>query len=46
MDESDASCTYLWDARNGDWSSELTRLLGVDVNLLPPFGPRTPSSAP
>jgi xylulokinase len=46
MDESDASCTYLWDARNGDWSSELTRLLGVDVSLLPPFGPRTPSSAP
>jgi xylulokinase len=36
MDESDASCTYLWDARNGDWSSELTRLLGVDVSLLPP----------
>ena len=36
MDESDASCTYLWDARNGDWSPELARLLGVDVRLLPP----------
>ena len=36
MDEFDASCTYLWDARNGDWSRELARLLGVDVRLLPP----------
>ena len=36
MDESDASCTYLWDARNGDWSPELARLLGIDVRLLPP----------
>ncbi|HTZ68518.1 MAG TPA: FGGY family carbohydrate kinase [Roseiarcus sp.] len=35
MDESDASCTYLWDARNGDWSPELARLLGVEVALLP-----------
>jgi xylulokinase len=35
MDESDASCTYLWDARGGDWTSELTSLLGVDVGLLP-----------
>ncbi len=36
MDESDASCTYLWDARNGEWSPKLARLLGVDVKLLPP----------
>ena len=36
MDESDASCTYLWDARSGEWSPELARLLGVDVRLLPP----------
>jgi xylulokinase len=36
MDESDASCTYLWDARSGDWSPELARLLGVDLRLLPP----------
>lgn len=35
MDESDASCTYLWNARSGDWSSELTSLLGVDARLLP-----------
>jgi xylulokinase len=35
MDESDASCTYLWDARTGDWSPELTRCLGIDVGLLP-----------
>ena len=35
MDESDASCTYLWDARNGAWSPELARLLGVDLRLLP-----------
>jgi xylulokinase len=35
MDESDASCTYLWDAREGDWSSELTSLLGVEARLLP-----------
>jgi len=25
-----------WDARNGDWSRELARLLGVDVRVLPP----------
>ena len=36
MDESDASCTYLWDAQNGAWSPELARLLGVDLRLLPP----------
>ena len=36
MDESDASCTYLWDARSGDWSPELAGLPGVDVRLLPP----------
>jgi xylulokinase len=39
MDESDASCTYLWDARNGEWSPELARLLGVDIRLLPPVRP-------
>jgi xylulokinase len=35
MDESDASCTYLWDGRSGDWSPELTHLLGIDDRLLP-----------
>jgi xylulokinase len=35
MDESDASCAYLWDTRSGDWSPELTSLLGVDDRLLP-----------
>src|SRR5947209_4238929 len=39
MDESDASCTYLWDARTGDWSPELARLLGVDMSILPMVRP-------
>src|SRR5574337_934068 len=36
MDESDASCTYLWDAREGAWSARLASRLGVDLKLLPP----------
>jgi xylulokinase len=36
MDESDASCTYLFDARLNAWSPELAGLLGVDLELLPP----------
>jgi xylulokinase len=35
MDESDASCTYLWDGRSSAWSPELTSLLGIDHRLLP-----------
>ena len=36
MDESDASCTYLFDARTNRWSGDLTARLGVDPALLPP----------
>lgn len=36
MDESDASCTYLFDARVNAWSPELAKLLGVELKLLPP----------
>lgn len=36
MDESDASCTYLFDARTRRWSGELASLLGIDAALLPP----------
>jgi xylulokinase len=36
MDESDASCTYLFDARSQSWSPVLAKLLGVDFSLLPP----------
>jgi xylulokinase len=36
MDESDASCTYLFDARANAWSPLLARRLGVDPELLPP----------
>jgi xylulokinase len=36
MDESDASCTYLFDARTHAWSALLTQRLGVDPALLPP----------
>ena len=36
MDESDASCTYLFDARTNAWSSSLAERLGVARKLLPP----------
>ncbi len=36
MDESDASCTYLFDARANAWSPLLAQRLGVDPALLPP----------
>jgi xylulokinase len=36
MDESDASCTYLFDARTNAWSPLLAKRLGVDLALLPP----------
>jgi xylulokinase len=36
MDESDASCTYLFDARANAWSPLLAGRLGVDPELLPP----------
>ncbi len=36
MDESDASCTYLFDARANAWSPVLAGKLGVDLELLPP----------
>jgi sugar (pentulose or hexulose) kinase len=36
MDESDASCTYLFDARANAWSPILAGKLGVDPELLPP----------
>jgi xylulokinase len=36
MDESDASCTYLFDARSRSWSPLLATRLGVDFTLLPP----------
>lgn len=36
MDESDASCTYLFDGRTGVWSPELAELLGVELELMPP----------
>lgn len=52
MDESDASCTYLWDARNNDWSRELADVLDIDIHLLPPvraahdiLGALTPKAA-
>ena len=35
MDESDASCTYLFDARANTWSPLLAGRLGVDPELLP-----------
>ncbi len=36
MDESDASCTYLFDARTNGWSAPLTKRLDIDPVLLPP----------
>lgn len=36
MDESDASCTYLFDAGNKTWSGLLAERLAVDRALLPP----------
>ena len=36
MDESDASCTYLFDARTHEWSPLLAARLDVDPKLLPP----------
>ena len=36
MDESDASCTYLFDATTNAWSPLLAERLGVDPALLPP----------
>ncbi len=36
MDESDASCTYLFDARENAWSGWLADRMGVDPALLPP----------
>jgi xylulokinase len=36
MDESDASCTYLFDTRTGAWSPLLAARLGVDLAILPP----------
>jgi sugar (pentulose or hexulose) kinase len=36
MYESDASCTYLFDARANTWSPLLAGRLGVDQELLPP----------
>ncbi len=36
MDESDASCTYLFDARANAWSPLLAEKLGVGLKLLPP----------
>lgn len=36
MDEFDASCTYLFDARQNAWSADLAGLLGIDLRLLPP----------
>jgi xylulokinase len=39
MDESDASCTYLFDAREQRWSGVLAARLGLDVALLPPVYP-------
>ncbi len=52
MDESDASCTYLFDARANAWSPLLAERLGVDPALLPPvrqahelLGAVTPAAA-
>jgi FGGY family of carbohydrate kinases, N-terminal domain len=36
VDESDASCTYLFDARANAWSPLLVGKFGVDPELLPP----------
>ena len=36
MDESDASCTYLFDSEANAWSPLLAGRLGVDPELLPP----------
>jgi xylulokinase len=52
MDESDASCTYLFDARANAWSPLLAGKLGIDLELLPPvhhaselIGAVTPAAA-
>ncbi len=52
MDESDASCTYLFDAQTHRWSAELAARLGIDTALLPPvhaahdiLGTVTPAAA-
>jgi xylulokinase len=52
MDESDASCTYLFDSRANAWSPFLAGKLGVDPELLPPvhhaselIGAVTPAAA-
>lgn len=36
-DYSEASATYLFDARKKNWSEELVKLLGLDMDKLPPI---------
>jgi xylulokinase len=52
MDQSDASCSYLFDARSNDWSPLLADRMGIDPGLLPPvhcaehrLGSVTPAAA-